>query len=421
MGKIRDLDIKDFGSKAAIIIVSFVTFSHYIVAAFKTMPVDFYAFYTGATILITDKSNLYNPEVQQNIQEQLFKKGFGGEKGYMAFVNLPVSAIPYFPFLLIPPLVAEKVAQALTLVAILWTIYRLYKFHKLKFLSWTTAFVASFYPIYATVHLGQIGTFIFWVATEMYIAFMERKTLKLGVLSSLLFLKFQYLPFILLIFAIYPERKKFIKISAFCIFLFALANYLLMGNELLLQYFSLIGQYVTKPGSFGMEYKFGMDIYSLLSVLVGGFKNSLTSVAVIGTLALSTQAALFIFLLKKRDSYTQGSDIFYFCLITALIMTPHSMPADFIILAIPLIGLLPRIKKAWFYTATVIILSLFFYFSAFGWQWTHTILLLLYLPLLVLSAIKNPGSIGQKIHGAVEREKSFLVGDPGIEPGTARV
>ncbi|KKS60810.1 MAG: hypothetical protein UV25_C0005G0035, partial [candidate division WWE3 bacterium GW2011_GWB1_42_41] len=195
MGKIRDLDIKDFGSKAAIIIVSFVTFSHYIVAAFKTMPVDFYAFYTGATILITDKSNLYNPEVQQNIQEQLFKKGFGGEKGYMAFVNLPVSAIPYFPFLLIPPLVAEKVAQALTLVAILWTIYRLYKFHKLKFLSWTTAFVASFYPIYATVHLGQIGTFIFWVATEMYIAFMERKTLKLGVLSSLLFLKFQYLPF----------------------------------------------------------------------------------------------------------------------------------------------------------------------------------------------------------------------------------
>ncbi|KKS72786.1 MAG: hypothetical protein UV44_C0004G0037 [candidate division WWE3 bacterium GW2011_GWD1_42_70] len=389
MGKIRDLDIKDFGSKAAIIIVSFVTFSHYIVAAFKTMPVDFYAFYTGATILITDKSNLYNPEVQQNIQEQLFKKGFGGEKGYMAFVNLPVSAIPYFPFLLIPPLVAEKVAQALTLVAILWTIYRLYKFHKL--------------------------------ATEMYIAFMERKTLKLGVLSSLLFLKFQYLPFILLIFAIYPERKKFIKISAFCIFLFALANYLLMGNELLLQYFSLIGQYVTKPGSFGMEYKFGMDIYSLLSVLVGGFKNSLTSVAVIGTLALSTQAALFIFLLKKRDSYTQGSDIFYFCLITALIMTPHSMPADFIILAIPLIGLLPRIKKAWFYTATVIILSLFFYFSAFGWQWTHTILLLLYLPLLVLSAIKNPGSIGQKIHGAVEREKSFLVGDPGIEPGTARV
>lgn len=408
LDKISFIDIKKFGVPAGIIIFSTVTFIHLTAAAFQTNAVDFYAFYTGATLLITDKDNLYNPRVQYETQERLFQKDYKYETGFMAFINSPLSAAIYVPFLLIPPRIAEKAAQALTLAVILWTVFRLYRFHKIKFLSWTTFFVASFYPIYGSVHLGQIGTLIFLVVAEMYMAFMEKKTVKLGILSSLLFFKYQYLPLAFLIFAIYEDRKKFIKVAGPCILLLALINYLLMGNGLLTQYVSLMREYVSTPGNFGMEYKFGMDIYSLLAVINEGFKNSPESIMGVGILALFIQTGFFIFLLKKENSYTHGSDIFYFSLILSLVMTPHSMPADFIFLLIPVIGLLPRIKKVWFYAVTAITLSFFFYFSAFGWQWTHAILLLLYLPLLALTAQKNPGFIGQKVHKAIARENPII-------------
>jgi len=108
LDKISFIDIKKFGVPAGIIIFSTVTFIHLTAAAFQTNAVDFYAFYTGATLLTTDKDNLYNPRVQYETQERLFQKDYKYETGFMAFINSPLSAAIYVPFLLIPPRIAEK-------------------------------------------------------------------------------------------------------------------------------------------------------------------------------------------------------------------------------------------------------------------------------------------------------------------------
>lgn len=402
--RINSIDIEKFGVRAAIIILTSVVFISSAATIFFRDAGDFYAFYTGATLLTTDKDNLYNPQIQSETEERLFPIVGGYGAGFMAFINLPISAALYTPFLLIPPRIAERVSQALSYAVILWVIYRLYKFHKINFLSWTTFFTASLYPIQLSAHLGQIGSFIFWAVAEMYIAFMEKKTTKLGVLASLLFLKFQYLPFIIPIFTIYREKKKFILASATCILLLALVNYMLVGNGLMGDYISLIVKYIANPNSFGMDYKYGIDIYAFFSIVTGGAINSLRSIVGTGVLILLVQLIFFIFLSKNRDSFTIGSDLFYFSLILSLVMTPHSMPSDFVFVLIPLIGLLPRIKKVWLYIVTVVVLDLLFYLAPFGTLWVHTILLLLYMFLLGLSAYKNPGFLGRKVHAALARE-----------------
>ncbi len=398
---ILSINTKKLGTTAAILIFSFVCFAHLVAAAYESRAVDFYAFYTGASLLVNDRDNLYNYPIQYETQRKLFPLELKYEQGFMAYVNLPLSATLFIPLLYIRTDLAETAAHTFSLFMILLAIYRLYRFHKIRFLSWTTVFISSCYTLYASVHLGQIGTFLFWVITEMYIAFMERKTTRLAIFSSLLLLKFQYLPLIPLVFAMYKDKRRYITITSLGILLLFTINLFLMRGDVLPQYIFLIKDYIARPENFGMKYIFGLDIYSLMSIIAGGFMNPHTSMLFIGFFILICESLLFFFLLNKHNTYKQGSDMFYFCVIFSLIMTPHTMAADFVFLLLPLIGLLPRIRKPWFYIATVMAFSLFFYVSAFGNQWLHSMLLLLYLPLLFFLALSKPGGFGRKIQTAV--------------------
>lgn|GEM_PF-6030409 len=415
-----EVDNKKLGSHAAIILFSTVFFVHITYSAFESKATDFYSFYTGADLLINNRQNLYNPEVQYTRQRQLFNEKLKNEMGFMAYVTPPLGAVLHIPFLLFQPSYAEIAAHSISLIIILFAIYRLYRFHRIKFLSWTTVFVSSFYPIYASVHLAQIGALIFWVMVEMYIAFAQKKSVKLGLLSSLLILKYQYLPFIILIYAIYEDKRKFILSSFVGLFILTFLNSLLITKDHIIQYIFSLKDYVAVPNSFGMAYKYGLDIYSVISELSGGLNSPFQSLFIIFTIALITQFIIAFLLIKRKDKYYHGSYIYYFCLLICLILTPHTMPADFIILIIPMMGLLTKSRKPWFYVFTVLTFNLYFYFSVFGWQWTHTLLLILYLPILAIISTKKIRGWWRILKRGV-REEKILVGDPGIEPGTARV
>ncbi len=374
--------------KVFIVCFSAITFVHFTIAAFKTKPVDFYAYYTGAGLLVNDKEHLYNPYKQFETQEAYFKEGYTFETGFMSFINLPISAVVYIPFLKIPPRLAADLIQPLSLIAILFGIFRLYRFHKIKFASWTTFAVACFYPLYASVHLAQIAVLIFLVLVEMYIAFIERKSLRLGLLASLLLLKYQYVVLIPLIYALYPDRKNYLKAVLPGTLLLMVGNFLVMDRDLIHQYIELIRLYQSSPLQFGMEFKYGMDILSCISHFLGGSADYVIFQRMVLGLAF-THSLVFILLLTNSKLFKASHEIFYFIIIYSLIFGPHTLPSDFLYLLVPIVGLLPRIKKRWFYLVSFFVLDLFFFYSVYGTQRIHTLLLLLYAPTLLMAAFNE--------------------------------
>lgn len=331
----------------------------------------------------------------------------------MAFVSLPISAFVYTPFLLFPQKITAEAVQVVSFLILIYCVFRLYRFHNIKFLSWITVTVSYFYPLYAAAHLGQIGMFILIILTEMYLAFVQRKTVKLGILASLLILKFQYLTLIPLIFAVYPDRKKFFTTTAiglgFLIFItFALAGFGWIG-----QYIDLIKTYVATPRRYGMAYMYGLDVTSLALNLAPSADKTKLFLAILPVLA-TAQIIVFLILLKNRQNYIINSVTFSFILIFCLLVSPHTMPADFVFLLIPLISILARTKSLWLGVPTIFCLGLLFFYSVFGHQLIQITSLVIYDFVLFLSMARNPGKLGGLVRG-------FMVGDPGIEPGTARV
>lgn len=374
--------------KVFIVCFSAITFVHFTIAAFKTKPVDFYAYYTGAGLLVNDKEHLYNPYKQFETQEAYFKEGYTFETGFMSFINLPISAVVYIPFLKIPPRLAADLIQPLSLIAILFGIFRLYRFHRIKFASWTTFAVACFYPLYASVHLGQTAILIFIVLVEMYIAFLERKSLRLGLLASLLILKYQYMVLIPLVLAIYPDRRNYFKAVLPWTLLLVVGNFLIMDRGLIHRYVELIKLYQFSPLKFGMEFKFGMDIFSCILHFLGSSADYGIFLYMVPGLAL-VHILVFLLLFINNKFFKSSSEIFYIIIIYSLIFSPHTMPSDFLYLLIPIIGLLPRIQKRSFYIVSLFVLDLFFFYSAYGLQWVHTLLLLLYAPTLLMAAFNE--------------------------------
>mgnify|MGYP001016234664 CR=1 FL=1 len=407
---IKNHDIRKIAVSIIIFGLSLLTFIHLTIAAFQERSLDFYAFLTGAKILVENKQELYNPYVQYQVQEELFKEGFAYERAFMAYINLPLSAVPYIPFLIIPPHVSAELVHLGTLLILIYCITRLYKFHKIKPLSGVTLVLAFFYPLYSSIHLAQIGTLILLVLTEMYLAYMKRQTTKLSLLASLLILKIQYLPIVAFIYAIHPERKKYICIAGPLTLIFLAANYFIMGPDLVAQYIALLETYQTVPERFGMAYEKGLDIYSTLQY----FFDVSEKMKFVLPIFLGAHLAMFSFMRSYKFDQKRKDLLFYFIILYSLILSPHTMAADFVFLIIPIIGLLHKTRSKVFYAITVFVLSLFFFYTAYATQWAHTIMISIYALLLLSSTLKKPGKIGRWVQNS-------MVGDPGLEPGTARV
>lgn len=413
LNKIYSVDHRKWAKPLAIILFSLIPPIVLVPTVLKTKSVDYYAFLTGASLLLNNKENLYDIPSQYKTQERLFEEGYTLENGFMAFVSLPISAFVYTPFLLFPQKITAEAVQVISFLIIIYCIFRLYRFHNVKFVSWVTVSVSYFYPLYAAAHLGQIGMFILIVLTEMYLAFVQRKTVRLGILASLLILKFQYLTLIPLIFAVYPERKKFFKTTAIGLVLLLFITFALAGFGWIEQYMELIKAYVANPRRYGMAYMYGLDVTSLALNLAPSADKTQLFLTILPFLA-ATQIIVFSVLLKNRQNYVVNSITFSFILIFCLLISPHTMPADFVFLLVPLISILAKTKSLWLGVPTIFCLGLLFFYSVFGHQLIQITSLVIYDFVLFLTMARNPGNLGRLVRG-------FMVGDPGIEPGTARV
>lgn len=403
LNKIYAINHKKLFSAFFIVVFSLTAVFYFTKEVLQTNPTDFYAYYTGAKLLLHNRAHLYDPDTQNETQRKLFGGQHNFKDGFMAFFGLPLSAVMYIPFSVLDPETTGKLSQPLSFLMIIYCIYRLYQFHKVKPISFTTLTLAYFLPIYSSVHLGQIAVLLFLIITEMYIAYIKRQTTKLALLGSLLTLKYQYFVLIPLVFTIYPDKKTYLRTVLISTLSMLLINLLLVGGDHLRQYFDLIKQVQSSPAKLQVESKFGMDVFSMVYFFFGDYLNFNTFKIMLVGLAF-IHLVVFLLLYKYRNKFKPGADIFYLVLIYSMVFSPHTMAADHIFLIIPIIGLLSRIKSPYLSVVTATIFGFYFLISSQGIQWSHTILLLLYTPVLLASALIHPGKIGRKIQILIAQE-----------------
>lgn len=369
---------------------------YFFIAAYKSTKTDFFAFYTGAKLLATNAKMLYDPASQIKVQNDEFGLSYKLDTGYMAYINIPISAFIYIPYLLINANTAAYVSFFVSIVLTFAGIYLLYRNKKARFFSLTSFLVISFVPIYQSIHLAQIASVIFLIVVGIYLNFLKGNTKAVAVLCALLILKYQYLLLVPYLFLAIKDKKTFLKWFLPTFFTLAALNFVVAPATWVEQYINLMAVYMNNHTVMGMENKFSLNMYSALGHLTGDA--TLTTYLLSGVIYLASMLLVTAF--RKRVTNTKL--LFYAVLIFAMVFNLHTLPSDYIFLLIPLIGLIES-KESWVVKSLVVVtIYLSSFYSVFSATWLQTILLMGFGLFLLV-------------------KQAFLVGDPGLEPGTARV
>src|SRR3989344_4759821 len=220
---------------------------------------DFVSYRTGAEILLgEDRKNLYDISTQAKYQKE--ELDFLGRK-VLPFRNPSPIALLFMPFAFLPEIWAYRLFAIANLAILVFAVQLFGKsiFRKPnQYIYWVAL---TFWPVISTIITGQISILLLVLFAYMYIFLETNKPFQLGIVSSLLLLKPQYVIFLPFLFLLTNLKGKYLKGLFLGGLMLLLLTVLISGVEFLWRYPKFL--MATESPTYGSHIKcYGIFFYA---------------------------------------------------------------------------------------------------------------------------------------------------------------
>lgn len=303
--------------------------------------IDFLAYVTGAKILQDNPGNLYNINLQRQVQEGYTNRHF---EGILSFRNTPITALMFVPFANMDKKIAYTVNYYLQTILALAFIFILFKTTKSDIIFLPLALI--FFPsIYQQTNGQMMPALIGLTLVGIYYLFKTNRIFWAGVISAFLIFKIQFSIIIPFLFIFTGEKRKYLGGLAIS------SGVLLLMDSLLYRSFYFFDYIKFVAGT--ESYNAGTSLPSLynLTAFLNYFGISYFYAGIVSAVlyvAILTASAVY----RRKFSFEK---YFAAAVLLSFSLTLHSQLVDLILLLIPIF----LISKWWSNIRYILILSLF--------------------------------------------------------------
>lgn len=325
-------------------------YSIFTLPRFMVASSDFVSFPTGALLIKAGKGELiYDLQTQFFYQQYLTDYA---RDWLLPFRSPPVVALAFIPLTYFPLILAYKLFAAFNLfILFLFTFFSGRIFPKIKKFKFWPFLPFIYLPSLKTIMLGQLSIILSLVLLFIYKSAKSKKSLLVGLLAGLIFLKPQYLIAIPFFFLLVPDRRRFILGFLLSFSSLALLSISVSGVNSLLAYLPFAIQ--TEITTFGSRAYHMYTFYSLLRFLPFSL-SSFSRFLINGVFYL---LALLLFAKRKRKLGPDKS--FILAILFSILFSVHCLDHDLSFLLIPIFILLNQYKKGlWDLIAILILFAL---------------------------------------------------------------
>jgi Glycosyltransferase family 87 len=344
---VRDATLTRIGRRAliAVYIGLAIGFALQILRTLTTpgalLATDFTVFWTGWSLLLHGPASaLYDAAAQRATQQSLMG-GMRFQGGLMAFLNPPHAALAGVPFGWLADHAGERVAFLvwtggnLALLAILDRYLRDEWGSAVRGREWVlTCALLAFYPVFCAVNNGQTSIVLAVAVLGVYRATERSRAWTAGAWLSVLSIKPQLLPLVL----IYLAARRCWRAIACGILMSAIVAALTtvaLGPSIWLDYLTQVRHLEQFWGTGTPAYM--LNVRGALTRMIGiGEQESIDAIAyAVWVLAMVLVAVVLVH--RRVDRQGDARSAYAFVVAVALLTNPHLFVQDAVIWAIPLV------------------------------------------------------------------------------------
>lgn len=315
---------------------------------------DYKAFLIGAHILVQNPSQFYDIEFQKSIHE--FIKADNTDFLFLPFRSMPLAALPYLFYINLSFDIGYALFIVLNLILYFVFIKTFFKKHPDKIAG---AFLLSnlFLFFSGTLFLGQISFYLLFVLFFIFKYYKAEDFKKVGLLSSLLLLKMQFLPLAIGLIALSKSKVAQSIYFAIGACLIIIVNFVLLGISIP-DYINFIHQTET--------YEYGSRLNEMASIQLFFSNNLPMSLFNANVVSGVIYGIGFLLFWKLSRNQQFNSSLFSLAILFFTVFGLHINGNEFILFTLPLVlgFVYPKEKDIKFlYIFLMFILCLIFYFA----------------------------------------------------------
>jgi len=290
---------------------------------------DFLAQYTAGWLLLHGEGeHLYDVGAQKQVQAKVLaslNSDVQFAAGLLLFTHPPFVALSYAPVARLPFVTGFLVWNVISLicfVAGIAQLVRYYRLHEQSDFEVLTFLILFYLPFSATLLQGQNTAVAFLFLVLSFLSFKRGSELKAGIWLSLVLVKFQLLPVMLLVLLF---KRRWQALLGFCVggFVLTLISLGVVGWEGLLRYLKLLSEMPQWVNRFGLN-PLGADCIRGQMFLL--FHNTLPGAIPGMTILLDVMLVIVLFRCWKGQWNAQSEffDLkFALLIIVGLLVAPH--------------------------------------------------------------------------------------------------
>jgi hypothetical protein len=249
----------------------------------------------------------------------------------LPFRNLPIVAVLLLPLSFMSISLGYKVFMLFNLCLLAVCATLLVKGWKLRAL--TVTWLVSYFPVLASLALGQLDCLIIAVVALIYIALTKNRTYIAGLLTGLLLLKPQFVVAIPFLFLIAKDKRKFGIAATISLVTLAGINSFLYKGAFFHDYLSFL--FLTQADKFGTKAAFSFSFYKLYKDLLPTF--SIGRLFVINFVGYLAAVTVFYRITKEKLFSERPVTLLTLTLLLTLLFAFHVQYQDLSVLGIPFV------------------------------------------------------------------------------------
>jgi len=320
-----------------VLIASIFSFCFFLMNPTLIAGSDFVSYRTGAEILLgEDRKNLYDISTQAKYQKE--ELDLLGRK-VLPFRNPSPIALLFMPFAFLPEIWAYRLFAIANLAILVFAVQLFGKsiFRKPnQYIYWVAL---TFWPVISTIITGQISILLLVLFAYMYIFLETNKPFQLGIVSSLLLLKPQYVIFLPFLFLLTNLKGKYLKGLFLGGLMLLLLTVLISGVEFLWRYPKFL--MATESPTYGSHIKSYVGFSSFLQNIGTNFNLPSYLPFILNAMAYFFMLFIFARYVRKKNLGLLYSSAIIFTLIFSI----HTWIHDLVLLLIPMFVILQKMTE----------------------------------------------------------------------------
>lgn len=312
---------------------------------YEPKAMDFIAFYTGASLLFQNPTEMYNLLEQEKIQHHLIPAA-KTTNVFLPFFNPPFVALLTAPLALLPIIYAYTIWTVINIILLVIICFLFYRNIPLSKTNKILSIIGmlTFIPVLTSLLLGQLTfvmTFILFIA---WMLLRQGHEFRSGLILSLLLIKphFFLVPFLAFLI---QRRWNVVKGLTIGVVILSFISLSILGREGIQEYIQLLINATSWNSGYGIDIKAQHSLQTLLLIIFQ--TDALTTIRFAWTIAVIVVASTTLFFWRKQYVFNSQAFALQFAMLilASLLISPHTHFHDFMLLIVVGIALSQIIIK----------------------------------------------------------------------------